>query len=41
MHGDNSLGAVEIILILAVLIILVFIFREKLAELAALYMGRM
>ena len=39
MHDNSSLGTVEIILILTVLIVLVFIFREKLAELAAFYMG--
>ncbi len=41
MHDNSGLGTVEIILILTVLIILVFIVREKIAELAASYMGSM
>ena len=41
MHDNSSFGTVEIILVLTVLIILTFIFREKIAELAASYMGSM
>ena len=41
MHDDGSFGTAEIILVLAVLIILILIFREKIAGLAASYMGSM
>lgn len=41
MRDNSSLGTVEIVLILTVLIILIFMFREKIVELAAFYMGSM
>ncbi len=41
MYDNSSLGTVAVILILTVLIILIFIFREKTDELAASYMGSM